>query len=288
MSLTLPLAGQVAVIAGGAGAIGYASAQRLASQGARIVLLGRADSNAHAMAAALPTPPEPASAATHALPDAHAAGGSDSSSSSSSSDGNNSSSAHCAINAELTDSAALARAAAEVRERYGRADILVNSAGFTRPVPHADLDALDDELIDAIFAANWRAPFAAIRAFAPLLRASGHGLVVNISSIAASTGIGSNVAYCAAKAGLDTMANSLGRALAPQIRVINVSPGVVDSQFVPGRDAAFNDKQASTTPLKRIGQADDIAAAVEACATTLLFATGSVIRIDGGRHLGAA
>jgi 3-oxoacyl-[acyl-carrier protein] reductase len=255
MPTPLPLAGQVAVIAGGAGAIGYASAQRLAAQGARVVLLGRAGGDAHAKAAALP-PLQ--------------------------------SGAHCAIDAELADSAALARAAAEVRERYGRADILVNSAGFTQPVPHADLDALDDDLIDAIFTANWRAPFAAIRAFAPLLRASGKGLVVNISSIAASTGIGSNVAYCAAKAGLDTMANSLGRALAPHIRVINVSPGVVDSQFVPGRDAAFNDKQASTTPLKRIGQPDDIAAAVEACATTLLFATGSVIRIDGGRHLGAA
>ncbi|KQW87869.1 hypothetical protein ASC94_25580 [Massilia sp. Root418] len=266
---SLPLAGQVAVIAGGAGAIGYASAQRLAARGARVVLLGRAGGDAHAKAASLPAVPRAGGAGSPTS--AHAADG-----------------AHCAIDADLADSAALARAAAEVRERYGRADILVNSAGFTQPVPHADLDALTDDLIDAIFTANWRAPFAAIRAFAPLLRASGHGLVVNISSIAASTGIGSNVAYCAAKAGLDTMANSLGRALAPQIRVINVSPGVVDSHFVPGRDAAFNDKQAATTPLKRIGQPDDIAAAVEACATTLLFATGSVIRIDGGRHLGAA
>ena len=268
MSSSLPLAGQVAVIAGGAGAIGYASALRLASQGARVVLLGRAGDEANAKAAALPAP------LSSLQPQS---GG-----------GALASAAHCAIEADLTDSAALAHAAAAVRERYGRADILVNSAGFTQPVPHADLDALNDDLIDAIFTANWRAPFAAIRAFAPLLRASGHGLVVNISSIAASTGIGSNVAYCAAKAGLDTMANSLGRALAPHIRVINVSPGVVDSGFVPGRDAAFNDKQASTTPLKRIGQPDDIAAAVEACATTLLFATGSVIRIDGGRHLGAA
>ena len=264
MTQQLPLAGRVAVIAGGAGAIGYASAQRLARQGAAIVLLGRAGpgSDIEAKAAALPAP-SPAFG-------------------------------HSAIDTDLADSAALLRAAAAVGKRYGRADILVNAGGFTQPVPHADLDALDDALIDAIFAANWRAPFAAIRAFAPLLRAvqlgqgQGQGLVVNISSIAASTGIGSNVAYCAAKAGLDTMANSLGRALAPHIRVLNVSPGVVDSHFVPGRDAAFNDKQASTTPLKRIGQPDDIAAAVEACATTLAFATGSVIRIDGGRHLGAA
>jgi 3-oxoacyl-[acyl-carrier protein] reductase len=68
--------------------------------------------------------------------------------------------------------------------------------------------------------------------------------------------------------------------------VINVAPGVVDSDFVPGRDAAFNERQASTTPLRRIGRPDDVAAAVEACATSLLFATGTTIQVDGGRHLG--
>lgn len=246
-----PLSGQVAVIAGGAGAIGYASAIRLARQGARVVLLGRSDIEA-------------AQAKARQLPG----------------------SGHGAVHADIGIGATLVKAAAVVLAEYGRADILVNSAGITRAVPHADLDALTDELIDEVFIANWRGPFSTIRAFAALLRASGNGLVVNISSIAGSTGNGSNVAYCAAKAGLDMMATSLGRALSPQIRVVNVSPGVVDSDFVPGRDAAFNDKQASTTPLKRIGQPDDIAAAVEACATTLLFSTGSTIQVDGGRHLG--
>lgn len=246
-----PLSGQVAVIAGGAGAIGFASAVRLARNGARVVLLGRGDiEQLQAKAAQLP---------------GHG---------------------HGAVIAEIADSAQLKRAAAVVQQQFGRADILVNSAGMTKAVPHHDLETLSDELIDEVFIANWRGPFATIRAFAPLLRANGKGLVVNISSIAGSTGNGSNVAYCAAKAGLDMMATSLGRALSPQIRVLNVSPGVVDSDFVPGRDAAWNDKQASTTPLKRIGQPDDIAAAVEACATTLLFSTGSTIQVDGGRHLG--
>lgn len=244
------LTGQVAVIAGGAGAIGYASAQRLARQGAAVVLLVRTLEEGQAKAADLP-----------------GAG-------------------HHVLRVDVTSSAELGAAADAVRERYGRADILVNAAGITQPVPHHDLDALSDDLIDRIFTANWRSPFAAIRAFSPLLRASGKGLVVNISSIAATTGIGSNVAYCAAKAGLDVMASSLGRALAPAIRVVNVSPGVVDSGFVPGRDTSFNEKQAATTPLKRIGHADDIAAAVEACATTLLFSTGTTIQVDGGRHLG--
>lgn len=246
-----PLSGQVAVIAGGCGAIGFASAQRLARAGARVVLLARgALDDSNAMAAQLPGQ------------------------------------GHGAVRADTADGASLQAAAAEVLARFGRADILVNSAGITRAVPHHDLDALTDVLIDEIFVANWRGPFSTIRAFAPLLRANGKGLVVNISSIAGSTGNGSNVAYCGAKAGLDMMANSLGRALSPSIRVINVSPGVVESDFVPGRDAAWNDKQAATTALKRIGQPDDIAAAVEACATTLLFVTGTTIQVDGGRHLG--
>jgi 3-oxoacyl-[acyl-carrier protein] reductase len=247
------LNGQVAVIAGGAGAIGYASALRLARLGARIVLLARGDlAAASAKAAQLPG------------------------------DG------HLAVFADIADGASLVASAAQVAAVCGRADILINSAGMTRAVPHHDLDALTDELIDQVFVANWRGPFSTIRAFAGLLRASGRGLVVNISSIAGSTGNGSNVAYCGAKAGLDMMAMSLGRALSPHIRVINVAPGVVDSDFVPGRDAAWNDKQAATTPMKRIGHADDIAAAVEACATTLLFSTGTTIQVDGGRHLGPA
>lgn len=249
----LPLEGQVAVIAGGNGGIGYATATRLARAGAQVVLLVRSDlEKAQARAAELPGE------------------------------------GHGAVLASIDDSAALRRAAAEVAAGWNRADILVNTAGMTKAVPHKDLDALDDGLIDEIFVANWRGPFATIRAFAPLLRASGNGLVVNISSIAATTGIGSNVAYCAAKAGLDVMATSLGRALAPEIRVINVSPGVVDTTFVPGRDQSWSDKQAATTPLKRIGTPEDMAAAVEACATTLKFATGTTIQIDGGRHLGAA
>ena len=133
---------------------------------------------------------------------------------------------------------------------------------------------------------NWRAQFAAIRAFRSLLDETGDALVVNVSSISATTGIGSNIAYCAAKAGLDVMAASRGRALAPRIRVLNVSPGVVDTSFVPGRGTDFNDKVAATTPLGRIGAPEDIADAFEACATHLKFSTGVTIVVDGGRRLG--
>ena len=108
---------------------------------------------------------------------------------------------------------------------------------------------------------------------------------VTVSSIAGITGSGSNLAYAAAKAGLDILTKSLAKALAPQVRVLAVSPGVVDSTFVPGRGADFNDKSAATIPLKRIGHVEDMACAIEACATTPRFATGSRFVIDGGRSL---
>lgn len=238
------------MILGGTGSIGFAAGETLARLGASIVLTGRDADKAASAKAALPA-------------------------------GN-----HLAAVAEVADSASLRALADEVICHYGRVDMLVNTAGFTRAIPHADLDALDDALIDELFAINWRGQFAAIRAFAPHLRASGDGLVVNVGSIAGRNGQGSNVAYCAAKAGLDVMAMSLGRALAPQIRVLNVSPGVVDSAFVPGRDSSFNERAASTTPLRRIGQAQDVADAIAACATSLRFATGTTIVVDGGRQLG--
>ncbi len=238
------------MILGGSGGIGLAAGATLARLGASIVLAGRDADKAASAAAALPA-------------------------------GN-----HLAAVAEIGDSASLRKLADETSHHYGRVDILVNSAGFTRAIPHADLDALDDALIDELFAINWRGQFAAIRAFAPLLRANGDGLVVNVGSIAGRTGQGSNVAYCAAKAGLDVMAMSLGRALAPAIRVLNVSPGVVDTGFVPGRDDSFNERAARTTPLRRIGQAQDVADAIAACATSLRFATGTTIVVDGGRQLG--
>ena len=86
-------------------------------------------------------------------------------------------------------------------------------------------------------------------------------------------------------AGVDVLTKSLAKALAPQVRVIAVSPGVVDSSFVPGRGADFNEKAAATIPLKRIGTVEDIASAIEACATTMRFATGARFVVDGGRSL---
>lgn len=245
------LDGETVVITGALGAIGTATAHRVARLGGRVALLHRGDqSRADALLQALP-------------------GG-----------------AHFAVTASVTDSASLQQAAEVVRQKSGNATVLVNCAGYTQPVAANDLDRLTDALIDDIFATNWRGTFAAIRAFAPQMRASGDAVIVNVSSIAAFTGLGSNLAYAAAKAGTDALGKALAKVLAPHIRVLAVSPGVVDTAFVPGRDAAFNERVAPSIPLHRVGTADDVAAAIVACCTSLRYATGSVIVADGGRHLG--
>lgn len=196
---------------------------------------------------------------------------------------------HLAIALPVTDSAALSAAADEIEQRLGRVDVLVNCAGMTRFVPHDDLEGLDDGLIDEIFTTNVRGAFASVRAFRPLLATSprpGGGVVVNISSAAGVTGMGSNVAYCASKAALDSMTRSLARALAPAVRVVSVSPGVVDTEFIKSLDPAWRDEQLRRTPLARLADPREVANTVVAVVDALTMTTGSVVAIDGGRPLG--
>ena len=247
----MDLKDKVAVIAGGSGAIGSAAAHRLARAGARVVVGYNSD-------------PERADAVVRALPG----------------------SGHRAIRVPMLETPLIREAAAIVERDFGRCDVLVNSAGFTRMIPHADLEALTDELIDSIFAANVRGPFATIRAFAPLMKRSGDAVVVNISSVAAIVGTGSNIAYGGSKAALDTMALSLARVLGPEIRVLTVSPAAVDTAFVPGRTTAMVEKVAATTPLKRVVKADEVAQAVMAAVVNLTASTGWVIPVDGGKLVG--
>jgi 3-oxoacyl-[acyl-carrier protein] reductase len=195
---------------------------------------------------------------------------------------------HFVLAAPVTDSAALTTMGANIEARCGRCDVLVNCAGTTRFVAHADLDGLDDALFDSIFAVNVRGAFAAVRALKSLLERSelpGGGVVVNISSIASVIAMGSNVAYCASKAALDNMTRSLARALAPRIRVLAVAPGLVDTEFVKSLDQAWRDEQAARTPLRRLARPQEVAAAVVAAVTQLTFTTGSIIAVDGGRPL---
>lgn len=243
--------GKVAVINGASGAIGAACAHRMAQAGAKIVV-------------GYNSKPEAAEAVVAALPG----------------------SGHRVLRIPMLETPLIREAAALVEREYGRCDVLVNSAGFTKMVAHHDLEALTDELIDSIFVANVRGPFATVRAFAPLMKQSGDAVIVNISSVAAITGSGSNIAYGGSKAALDTMALSLARVLGPEIRVMTVSPAAVDTAFVPGRTTAMVEKVASTTPLKRVVQADEVAQAVMAAVVNLTSTTGWIIPVDGGKLVG--
>ena len=195
---------------------------------------------------------------------------------------------HVALPSPVKDSAALAALAAEIEGQYGVCDVLVNCAGVTRFVPHGDLDGLDDALIENILATNVRGPFATIRAMRPLLEKSkqpGGAVVINISSIAGVTAMGSNVIYCASKAAVDNMTKSLARALAPKIRVVSVSPGLVNNEFVRSMDKRWLDEQVNRTPLQRLAAPDEVARAIVGAIKHFTFTTGAILPVDGGRPL---
>ena len=111
---------------------------------------------------------------------------------------------------------------------------------------------------------------------------------MNISSVAGITGQGSNVAYCASKAALDSMTRSLGRALAPSIRIMSVSPGWVMGDYAARMPEDVIAAQRDATPLRRLATGDDVAAAVSAVIRDLPCSTGSIVNVDGGRPLGVA
>lgn len=246
-----PLGAHIALVTGGSGGIGSAICRQLADAGATVIATYKnGEARAQEVIATLPGR------------------------------------GHRAIRAVTDDDASLRHVANTVAEEYGRIDILVNTVGVTRYVPPADLEALDNDIIDEIFRVNWRGTFAAIRSLKPLLDEAGDAVVLNISSIAAVTGDGSNVAYCASKAALDSMTRTLARSLAPRVRVLSIAPGLVLGAYAKTLDADWAQRQIDDTPLARIATADDVARAVLAAAALLTFSTGCVITVDGGRTLG--
>jgi 3-oxoacyl-[acyl-carrier protein] reductase len=194
-------------------------------------------------------------------------------------------SGHLALRVAVDDPASISGAAAAVDDRYGRLDALINCGGATTPVPANDLDALTDDIFDRTVTINLRGPFAMVRAFRPLLERGSGASIVNISSIAARTGIGSSLAYLAAKAGVDALTIALAKVLAPRVRVFSISPAGVDTDFVAGRTREQLQKTAERFPLAHVTTPDDVARAVIACIVNLTSSTGIVVPVDEGRHL---
>ena len=244
------LKGKVAVVTGGSSGIGAEAVKLLAGEGARVLITyNKGEDRAAKLRDSLPGK------------------------------------GHAIARLVLHDPATARALADTVKSTFGRCDILVNSAGFTKPVAHSNLDALDEALFDEVLIGNVRGPYSVIRALVPLLKVSGDGVVVSVSSVSAFTGSGSSIAYCAAKAALDTMTMSLARVFGPEIRFLCVSPASVATDFVPGRDRAALEKRAQAVPLKRVVEPQDVALAIMGCITHMKTATGSRFVIDAGHHL---
>ena len=195
--------------------------------------------------------------------------------------------------ADVSDDADCRRMAADAMERFGRVDGLVNNAAQSKIVAHADLEALSAEDFNRIFGVNVIGPYQMVRAVVPHMKRQGKGAIVNISSGSAFSGSGSSIAYAASKGALNTMTLSLARALAPEIRVNAVCPGVMQTRWWreglgEDRYQSFIDNYAENSPLKAAGDPEIVADPVVWLLEGAEHVTGETIMVDSGSHLGGA
>jgi 3-oxoacyl-[acyl-carrier protein] reductase len=252
----MELRGRVAIVTGGGTGIGQAVCLRLAKAGAKAVVVNysRSADDAQATAAQL------VSLGTEAL----------------------------AHQADISDESAVKAMMSATLERFGRLDVLVNNAGTTHFVPAPDLDGLTEDVWNDILSVNVKGTFYCCRAAAPELRKT-KGAIVNIASIAGHRGAGSSIAYSVSKAGVLQLTRSLAIALAPDVRVNSVSPGLVSTRWFKSRfgeeaNVPYEASFASTTPLGVIATPDHVAIAVLAFIENDLV-TGQDVVVDGGRNV---
>jgi 3-oxoacyl-[acyl-carrier protein] reductase len=173
-----------------------------------------------------------------------------------------------------------------VRARHGRLDILVNNAAWNAPIRFQDLDALTPDIWDRILETNLRGPFLLARGFASMLKADGGGHIVNITSTGGFVPAASSIAYAASKAGLIHLTRCLAVALAPEVAVNSVAPGLVENTGMSNRvlDAEQQRRVREESLLGRTAQLADIAEQVIGLVRSTSV-TGQAIAIDGGASL---
>jgi ketoreductase RED2 len=237
------LEGRVALITGSASGIGAETARLLARSGASVVINSRSSVSAG----------EEIASEVHGI----------------------------YLQADVSDPGSARRLVADTVDRLGRLDILVNSAGTTRVIPHEDLEAATPEIWTEILATNVIAPFVLVSAAAPFLRrAPGGGVVVNVGSRAGIRPGGSSIPYGASKAALHHLTVNLAVALGPDIRVNAVAPGLVDTPWSDGWDA-FKERVRELSPMRRVITAAEVARVILAQITSEAV-TGDVWVVDGG------
>lgn len=249
----MDLSGKVALVTGGSGDIGRAIAEALAAAGADVAIsyvgnVARADAAVEAV--------RRMGRQGHTFP------------------------------LDQRDPASIERCAGAVLARFERLDILVNNAAWNIGIPFRDLDTLTADIWDRVLETNLRGPFLLCRAFAAELRRHGAGRIVNIASLAGLAPSGSSIAYAASKSALIHLTHCLAVALAPDVSVNCIAPGLVEGTRMAER-LPEDVKQAARTQtvLGRTGSAADIARlAVAYCQADSV--TGQTIVVDGGSPVG--
>jgi len=193
--------------------------------------------------------------------------------------------------ADISVDADCRRMAAEAMEKWGRIDGLVNNAARSVFADNNDLETLSGQDFLDVYSVNVVGTYQMTRAAAPHIKAQGEGSIVNVSSISALTGAGSSIAYAVSKGALNTMTMSLARALAPEIRVNAVCPGVMQTRWWreglgEERYHTMIDRYADLAPLKTAGTPEGAADPVVWLLEGADYVTGETILVDSGTHLG--
>ncbi len=183
------------------------------------------------------------------------------------------------VQADIANADDCLRLIREVRERCGRLDVLVNNAGTTKVIAHADLAAATLDIWREIFEVNVFGTWSLSVAAMDTLRES-RGSIVNVSSLAGVRPTGSSIPYAASKAALNHMTLLLAKVAGPEVRVNAVAPGLVDTPWTSEWDAVRGFVSA-VAPLKRSGTPDDVAEVIMALASSS-YVTGQVVVVDGG------
>lgn len=247
----MDLKDKVAVVTGGNGGLGQRICHALAAQGVHVaVLYARSAGDAETVANSLKQ--------SHGVKAA-------------------------AMSCDVTDPKSVQAMVDGVVKAFGRLDILVNDAAFNKAIPFQNIDDLTPEIWAKIIDVNLTGPMHTIKAVAPIMKRQGQGRIVNISSIAGLTPSGSSIAYAVSKAGLNHLTKCMAVALAPEVLVNCVAPGLLE-----GTRATANllptqiSSAAAGSLLKRAADKDDCAdQVVTMCRTNTM--TGQTIVIDSGR-----
>jgi ketoreductase RED2 len=242
--------GKVALVTGSSSGIGEATAHQLGREGATVVVNSSSSVEA-------------GEAVTTALRDA----GADAS----------------YVQADVSDAEQRRHLIDTVVERHGHLDVLVNNAGTTKVIPHADLDAASEEVFRRILDVNLIGTYELTKLALPHLRAAGDAVVINVTSIAGVRPTGSSIPYAVSKAALNHLTALMANVTGPEVRINAVAPGLIRTPWTADW-GPLHDMMGDRAPMARSGEPEDIAAAIVDVAANR-YLTGQVIVVDGGMTL---